>query len=268
MDKGLTFALFAALVLRVSQGLLPAIQSARAAWLITTIFAAALETGKVLFAGRSPRVDNLMLAMLGALAGVTLVPLIVRSRPVRACPELTLLGLATALLVYAELTPFSFAITPQAIVAKASRIEWLPLGSYFWTESHRALFDLWNKLLLSGFLGFAAAGALGGGRLAATALGLLLGGLLEGAQLFTVNRVPSVTDILIFGIGAYLGGTCHSRYTSCTFRQRTCLSADARRVQSPDPTQENCLTMQDFHGDLCIWPGGSTAPDSRTKRAQ
>jgi VanZ family protein len=209
-----------------------------------------------------------MLAMLGALAGVTLVPLIVRSRPVRAYPELTLLGLATALLVYAELTPFSFAITPQAIVAKASRIEWLPLASYYGVEPQRALFDLWNKLMLSGFLGFAAAGALGGGRSASTAFGLILGGLLEGAQLLTVSRIPSVTDILIFGLGSYLGGTCHSRYTSCTFPQRTCPSTNATRVQSLDPTQEKYLTMQEFHGDLCIWPGGSTAPDSTTQRAQ
>jgi VanZ family protein len=265
MDKGLTFALFAALLHRVTQGYWPAIHSARKIWLITAIIAAVLETGKVFFVGRSPKLDNLMLAMLGALAGVTLVPLIVRSRPVRAYPELTLLGLATALLVYAELTPFDFALGATAVAAKAGRIEWLPFTSYYGAETQSTLFDLWNKVLLSGFFGFATSAATSRRQFKTAAAGCLLGGLLEAAQVLTVSRTPSITDIFIFGVGAYLGGTCHSRYASCTSSHRTFLTAKAPRVPIVHPTQKACLAMQEFHDGRDVL---ASASDSMTQQTQ
>jgi VanZ family protein len=182
------------------------------AWLLTTLFALTLEIAKVLWVGRRPNVDNVIVASLGALAGVWLLPRIVRSRMVGARPAAWLVVLALALLAYAELTPFDFALAPGAVSAKAHRVEWLPLSAYYWADPQSALFDLWNKLLLSGFLGFAGANLPGRPRLRPVAAGLAAGGLLEIAQVLKVTRLPSVSDVLVFGLGAYLGERTCQRY--------------------------------------------------------
>jgi len=211
MDTAVNFAFLAALLHHVSERRWPGVQWAGTVWLTAIFFAGSLEAGKLFFVGRYPNVDNVILAAAGALAGVTLVPLISRWKPVKAHPGRALLVLAIALLVYAELTPFDFALTPSAVAAKTLRIEWLPLASYYGADPQTALFDLWNKLLLSGFLGFSVCVATRKGLWEAAIAGLIVGGFLESAQILTVARIPSVSDVLIFGVGACIGGTAYKR---------------------------------------------------------
>jgi VanZ family protein len=216
-ENAVNFALLAALARHAAERLCPRGASAGSAWVATLLFAGSLEAGKLLFQGRYPNVDNVILAAVGTLAGVTLIQWIVRWGPVRRHPGVALLALAIALLGYGELTPFDFALAPSAIAAKTVRIEWLPLASYYGADPQSALFDLWNKLLLSGFLGFAVGSVTGRGGPGVAAAGLLVGGLLESAQVLTVTRIPSVTDVLIFGAGAYVGSVAYTRYQA--FRQ-------------------------------------------------
>jgi VanZ family protein len=212
VDHGVTLALLAALARRWIEGLAPRGSAGRTAWLATSTLAGVLEAGKLFFEGRAPKVDNILVASVGALVGVTIVPTIARSRPARARPGLTLLGLAVALLAYAELTPFDFALGGSAISAKVAKIEWLPLASYYGADPQSALFDLWNKLLLSGFLGFSLTAAMGSRPRGSLAGGLMAGSILEAAQILKVTRTPSVTDVMIFGAGAYIGGKIYGRY--------------------------------------------------------
>ncbi len=213
MDNGVTAALLAAPLRDAVQRLWPRAPSPAAAWMGTVLFAGGLEGGKLFFAGRVPNIDNVIWAALGALGGVTLIAAALRWKPVRARPDVALLVLALTLLAYAELTPFDFALAPAAIATKARRIEWLPLWSYYGANPQSALFDLWNKVLLSGFVGFAASrtGARGERRTGAAA-GLLAGAVLEAAQVLKVTRHTSVTDVLIFGAGGYLGGVVQTWY--------------------------------------------------------
>lgn len=212
VDNAVTFALFAALLRAVADRLRRIETTPAAVWTVTVAFAALLEVGKLGFEGRYPNLDNILLAAAGGLAGITFLPWVTRREPVKAHPGLALLGLAVALLAYAELTPFDFSLAPSAIAAKAARIEWLPLASYYGADPQSALFDLWNKLLLSGLLGFAVLAATGRGRREAAMAGLAVGGLLECAQVLKVTRIPSITDVLIVGVGAYLGGVAQVRY--------------------------------------------------------
>jgi len=171
-----------------------------------------LQVGKLLVVGRSPSVENVLLAAIGALVGVTVVPAVLAWAPMRRHSAGALALLALSLLVYSELSPFAFAFTPSAIAAQVRRIEWLPLQSYFSADAQSALFDLWKKLLLSGFWGFAFARAKCATPWGSAVAGIGAGGLMEAAQLFTARRIASFGDVLIFGLGAWIGGAVARRY--------------------------------------------------------
>lgn len=210
VDKVVHFALLAGLAVQSIRHLHPRVAPAPRAWLATAGFAALLEAGKLLFAGRHPSVDNVMLAAVGGLIGATAIPLVLRSEPLRARAPWLLLILALALLAYAELRPFDFQMS--AVAAKIRRIEWVPLVSYYRADPQRALFDLWQKLLLSGFLGCSVVWVRGRSARAAVGAGLLVGGLLEAAQLLTAARNTSLSDVMIFALGSGLGGAAYLRY--------------------------------------------------------
>jgi VanZ family protein len=171
-----------------------------------------LEFGKLFFVARTPNVENVILASTGALLGVTLVPLVMVWRPIKRHPERALAVVAFALLAYSELTPFAFDLSPSAIARQLGRAEWIPLLSYYGADPQSALFDLWKKLLLAGFWGFVFARARDATPGRAACSGLLLGALLEAAQVFTVSRIPSVSDVLNIGLGAWIGGMLNQRY--------------------------------------------------------
>jgi VanZ family protein len=183
-----------------------------AAWLLTVAFAVALEIARVVVAPRPPSVDHVIFAALGGLVGVVAVPAIAEWQRALVRPGLSLLVLAGALLAYSELAPFDFSATPTFIAAKLHEIEWLPFQAYYVARARSAMYDVWIKALLSGFLGFAWARTTGRGPWAATVAGATAGLVLEAMQLVTVSRRPSVTDVLVLSIGAYVGGLAHRWY--------------------------------------------------------
>jgi glycopeptide antibiotics resistance protein len=214
LDKVLMFSFFAAALRRSLQSLRGKTEVAVSSWLATVLFGAVLEIGKLGFEGRFPNADTVALAAFGALVGVTLVPMIVGSAPVRSHPMRALLVLALVLVTHAGLTPFEFRLTDAAIADKLARIEWLPFAAYYYADSQKAGFDLWQKLLCYGLLGFSVAGLETGKRWMPLAVGLAVGVIIETAQLLTVARSTSVTDVLISGIGGLLGGMIYTRYRS------------------------------------------------------
>ena len=212
IDKVLMFGFFAAALRRSLQSFRRRPNASGSAWLATVLFGAGLEIGKLGFEGRFPNADDVVLAAFGALVGVTLVPMIVGSELVRSHSSSALLLLALVLVTHAGLTPFEFHLTGAAIAEKIARIEWLPFTAYYHADSQPALFDLWQKLLRSGLLGFSVAGLSVGRRWMPFAAGLAVGAIIETAQLMTITRSTSVTDILISGIGGLLGGIIYTRY--------------------------------------------------------
>jgi glycopeptide antibiotics resistance protein len=210
VDLALPPALLAALLralLARPGSLLPACT----AWLLTVAFVAALEVARVFVAPGTPNVDYVIFAGLGGLIGVTAVAAIAESQRAHVRPGISLLLLAVALLAYSELAPFDFNASPAFIAAKLRGIEWLPFETYYVARARSAMYDAWIKMLLSGFLGFAWANATGRGPLA-TAGAAATGLVLETMQLLTVSRRPSVTDVLVLAMGAYVGGLAHRWY--------------------------------------------------------
>jgi len=178
------------------------------AWAATTGLAVGLEGGKIFIAGRSPDVDTIGLAALGALLGVTVFAALARAEFVRRHAAAWLVEGAVALLVYEELTPFSFVDSASALRARALRIEWLPLASYYGADPQSALFDLGKKIILGAAVGAAMRYASPRPRLG---LVLLLAALLEAAQIFQPVHTASTTDVLTIYAGALAGAYLVSR---------------------------------------------------------
>jgi len=212
VDEAVMFAMLSALTRSTlrRQASVPTAAVAAAAGAIA--FSFALEAGKLLVVGRLPNMGNVLLASAGSVCGVTLVPLLIAWEPVKKRPAWALATLALLLLVYSELTPFAFVTSSSAFAAQVARIEWMPLLSYSRADAQSALFDLWKKLLLSGFWGFAFARARDTTPLGAAGAGLGAGGLMEVAQVFTIRRIASVGDVLILGLGGWIGGAVARRY--------------------------------------------------------
>ena len=177
-------------------------------WVLATGFALWLELAKLLVVGRAPNIDYVILGSAGALLGAVVVGRLARLGWVRAHAPVLLILATASLLVYEELTPFDVVFSLTTTQTKLSRIDWIPLGSYFYASSQSALFDLGKKILLGGFLG--AALRAGGSRVPwVWALGL--GTILEAAQLFQLSHVPSTTDALSMAVGAALGAAILER---------------------------------------------------------
>jgi len=174
-----------------------------------TLFLAALEAGKLVFAGRSPNVDNVMIGGIAALVGAGILPRLARLAIVSRHRAAWLIAVAVLLLAHAELTPYQFSTT-----AKLERLEWMPFASYYVADPRTALFDLGNKLLLSGFLGFAVALEWPSNGAAPVIAGIVCGVVLEAAQLFTLTRTASVSDVIIICLGSIFGAIVCRRYRS------------------------------------------------------
>ena len=209
VDEAVMFAILSALIRSVLRRHVSAVTAAAGAVVAAIAFSIALEFGKLLVVGRLPNMENVLLASVGAVFGVTVVPLLMAWPPVRKRPAGALAALALLLMIYYELTPFAFATSSSAITRQVARIEWLPLLSYSRADAPSALFDLWKKLLLSGFWGFTYAWAMGAPPWRAASAGLVAGGALEAGQLLTSGHIPSVGDTLIFGFGAWIGGKAY-----------------------------------------------------------
>jgi len=115
------------------------------AWLVAIVFACAIESGKLFFAGRAFRSDNIVIASLGALLGVVLLPRLCTVALVKRHRKAVWFMLVLGFLVYFELSPFDW-ISVSDLPARLSAIEWLPFKSYYYAEPIAALFDLQKKV--------------------------------------------------------------------------------------------------------------------------
>ncbi len=192
-----------------------------AAWVVSSFFSLIVEAGKLLFVGRVPNIENVILSSAGALFGVLIVPSIAEIRIFQERSVESLLVLWVVLIAYSELTPFDWVQSVSEIHSRIAKIEWLPLADYYGADPPAAIFDLGKKLFLAGSFGFLLSGWNGGGafnrrrRIAATA-GLALGSLLEGCQIFLRSRTPSVTDVIIFGLALWIGAAVFNRFRRMT----------------------------------------------------
>ena len=166
------------------------------------LWAAALEAGKLFIVGRAPNANNVVVAAAGVLLGLGAFRTLARWGSGRRRGARALVGLTGAVMVYRELAPFDWLLTRAHVVAKATRIEWIPLASYFYADPQSALFDIFTKLVWSGLLGAALRAA---EARAPWVWGLALGVLLEALQVVEVSHVPALGDVLAFGAGAALG---------------------------------------------------------------
>ena len=211
VNEAVVFAILSALIHSALRRHATALTAAVTAVAGVIAFSVALESGKLLVVGRLPNMENVVLASAGAACGVTLAPFLMAWQPIRKRPEWALAVLAL-LLTYSELAPFAFNTSSLAFATQVSRIEWMPLLSYSRADAQSALFDLWKKLLLSGFWGFSLSWVMSSTPWRAACAGLVVGGALEAAQLLTIGRTPSVGDALILGLGAWIGGIVYRRY--------------------------------------------------------
>ncbi len=151
------------------------------------------------------------MSSIGALCGVTIVPALECLAPIHRRPQVALLAVVLGFLCYLELWPFDWIYAVE-LPTKISQIEWLPLASYYAAMPQAALFDLAKKLTLAlpvGFLAEAASPIRGEHRRTCytTAFGAFVGVLLEVCQLTVRSRMASITDVLIFTFGSWVGAS-------------------------------------------------------------
>jgi len=207
VEKGIIFAVIGYIV---SINLRPrGLLSGRLlAWLTCCVAALSIEIGKLFFLGRSFDSENVIVCSLGALAGILILPPLLKSfwqiHRQRLC-FLVILGL----LLYFELSPFDW-ILPGEVPMQLSRVEWLPFRSYFFAEPLRVLFDLQQKVYFGLPLGFTVMASQWAQRAAIprmqsffACIAIVVG--IESLQILVRSRVPSTTDVLIFGAGAWAG---------------------------------------------------------------
>jgi VanZ family protein len=203
------------------------------AWLSCATFACGIEIGKLFFAGRAFYSENIILASLGALMGVTLLPSLAARMWVKRHRETIWFMLVLGFLVYFELSPFDW-VSLGEITGRFSRIEWLPFKAYYAAEPLIALFDLQKKIYSWIPLGFVVM-SLGlvqhtdSPRRKATILCIVIAAALELAQIVVRSRTPSSTDVIIFTASAWVGIVV---FEACrSFRRDN----DGRRIMNREP---------------------------------
>src|SRR6266542_128754 len=179
------------------------------AWLLCSAVACAIEIGKLFFAARAFYSDNVIMASLGGLLGIILLPSLSALGAVKRHRQIIWFMLVLGFLFYFELSPFDW-ISPSELTGRFSRIEWLPFKAYYSTEPLIALFDLQKKIYSLIPLGFVVM-SLGpvqhtdSPRRKATMLCMAIAAALELAQIAVRSRTPSSTDVIIFTASAWAG---------------------------------------------------------------
>ncbi len=174
------FCILGALAVRITRrGLIP----------VTLALPFFLEAAKLLVDSHAPSLRDLTMNLAGAAAGVAAgkyAPSLVRP-----ATGFILMNLA---IIAQGLSPYRFVDW-----AARSRFEWIPLVEYYNRTTGAALYDA-----LSGLMTYAVLAALRPGRSVILWAVLLAAGI-EAAQVIIPNRFAGTTDILIAGIGAWLG---------------------------------------------------------------
>jgi glycopeptide antibiotics resistance protein len=150
-----------------------------------------------------------VIASLGALLGVVLIPCLCAVASVKRHREAIWFMLVFGFLVYFELSPFDW-ISLSELPARLSVIEWLPFKSYYYAEPIAALFDLQKKVYSFIPLGCFTAALVSGralrqSRLKSTLLCVLIAVCLELFQIGLRSRIPSTGDMIIFSFSAWAG---------------------------------------------------------------
>lgn len=215
--KVVLFAAMGELVRRCLAGRASAVATGLQAWLLTVCLAFWLEAGKLGFVGRTPSLENVLLGALSAMFGILFIPWLARTVVAHERRVTILLVVSLLLIAYAELAPFAWAPSLDAVVGQMSRVEWLPLASYYQAQTQSALLDLGQKGLWLGLFGFLMAARRPALRCpkqpwTAAVWGLGIGGILETLQLLQPSRTASTTDVLVFGAAAWGGATLCARY--------------------------------------------------------
>jgi VanZ family protein len=158
----------------------------------------AAEFSQVLLVSHAPSLRDLAMEVLGASAGFMVgTSVAVLARPITG---FAVLGVA---LIAAGLSPGSFVGWPQR-----SAFKWIPFVEYYRKTTPGALYDA--------MMGLAGYGLLGGllqaacrrrrhGLVAVLCMALAAG--IEFAQVFLPTRFANLTDILIAGMGAWIGAS-------------------------------------------------------------
>lgn len=176
-------------------------------WVGTVAVAAALEVGKLFIEGRALQTGHVLLAGVGALLALAVVP---RAVPLAwAHRRHALPAVATVVMIYQELRPFDFTVAHDAIAANIARIEWAPFASYIMANPQSALADAGKKVALGALFGTLVDA---GGHRAPALWATGLAASLEAAQLFMRSHQPALTDVLLLGGGAWLGVVLLDRY--------------------------------------------------------
>ena len=161
-----------------------------------------------------------MIASLGALLGIILLPSLSSLSWVKRRPEAVCFAFVLGFLIYFELSPFDWIVLTE-LPERFSQIEWLPFKAYYSAEPLGALFDLQKKIYASIPLGFVvmslpAIKVTSSPRRKAALLCLIIATATELAQVFLSSRIPSTTDVIIFSTSAWFGIVLFEGYRSFT----------------------------------------------------
>jgi glycopeptide antibiotics resistance protein len=110
-----------------------------------------------------------------------------------------------AVAAFASWQPFDFAIHPAEALTRLSEINLLPFADYYAGTDYNAFTQLLHKTMLLLPLGALLETGARRRSWTATAVALLVAGLLEAGQLFLPGHYPNVTDVPIESAGGWLG---------------------------------------------------------------
>jgi hypothetical protein len=145
-----------------------------------------LEPMQFLVESHVPSLRDLAMNFAGVAAGISAA----RIRSAFARPSTGFILLNIALLAQG-LSPYRFTLQ--------SHFEWIPLVEYYNKTTGAALYDAMTGLLTYGLLASLWP------RKTTILWAVLLSGGIEAAQMFTATRFAGTTDILIAGLGAWVG---------------------------------------------------------------
>lgn len=234
-DPGLICAALAFALYRARQ---PHPSAAVRAWLHASFAAAIIEGGTVFFAGSRFQLADIFASSAGALLGVTIIPALSSLDAIKSRRDTILLATMVVVLGYFELRPFDW-IHADELPAKISRIEWLPFISYYRSRPQAAIFDLAKKLFLALPLGYvvAAASPIRTARRRSTFTAVFCGFfvlLLEACQLGVGSRLTSITDVLVFTFGAWIGARTFDGFNSAAETMPKLESTKPARLETAD----------------------------------
>jgi glycopeptide antibiotics resistance protein len=176
-----------------------------------------LEFAQLFIVSRTTDINDIISGSLGIYLGYFLFVLINRRSSETFNKEsinnLKIpLILYSIFILYSGLRPFDWTLS-QAVISKSLNLENLiPFFTYFRKQSLWNIFDLVNSIIyivpISLYLSFKM-------RensiifpviyIKMTLLGLLIGGLIELTQVFSITRVAEITDVLSYGLGGWSG---------------------------------------------------------------